>query len=121
MYGDSWQKFGNVRCLFAYMFTHPVKTLFMGMEIGQVRNVWETELHTRHIETVCARFNHIYRSEPALHDFQQAGFEWIDCRNRHSVAAFIRRAQEPEDLLRCAILHLSRIRTRRAGAGIFTV
>jgi len=45
--------------------------------------------------------NHIYRSEPALHnqDFQ-AGFEWIDCSdNRHSVVAFIRRAKDSEDFI----------------------
>lgn len=43
MPGDEWQKQANVRCLFAYMFTHPgKKTIFMSMELGQWNewNVW---------------------------------------------------------------------------------
>lgn len=112
MPGDSWQKFANVRCLFAYMFTHPgKKTLFMGMEIGQWSewNVWgDLEWHLlqhaphQQLKLFVQDLNHIYRFEPALHnqDFQQAGFEWIDCSdNRHSVAAFIRRAQDSEDFV----------------------
>ena len=112
MPGDSWQKFANVRCLFAYMFTHPgKKTLFMGMEIGQWSewNVWgDLEWHLlqhaphQQLKLFVQDLNHIYRSEPALHDqdFQQAGFEWIDCSdNRHSVAAFIRIAQDSDDFV----------------------
>lgn len=108
--GDRWQKFANVRCLFAYMFTHPgKKTLFMGMEFGQWSewNVWgdlewhlfEYEPHQQ-LKKFMADLNHIYRREPALYtqDFGRAGFEWIDCSdNRHSVVAFIRRAKDSDD------------------------
>ncbi len=112
MPGDTWQKFANVRCLFAYMFTHPgKKTLFMGMEFGQWSewNVWsDLEWHLlqhaphQQLKRFLTDVNHLYRSEPALYtqDFAQPGFDWIDCSdNRHSVASFIRRAKDAEDFI----------------------
>jgi len=110
--GDTWQKFANVRCLFAYMFTHPgKKTLFMGMEFGQWSewNVWgDLEWHLlqyaphQQLKQFVTDLNRLYRSEPALYtqDFSQSGFEWIDCSdNRHSVASFIRRAKDSDDFI----------------------
>ena len=107
MPGDEWQKFANVRCLFAYMFTHPgKKTMFMSMEFGQWNewNVWkdlEWQLlqHEPHqkLKRFFADLNALYQQEPALYtqDFEESGFEWIDCSdNRHSVASFIRRSKD---------------------------
>ncbi|NJL49047.1 MAG: 1,4-alpha-glucan branching enzyme [Leptolyngbyaceae cyanobacterium SM2_5_2] len=112
MPGDEWQKFANLRCLYAYMFTHPgKKTLFMSMEFGQWSewNVWgDLEWHLlqyqphQSLKHFMAKLNEFYRSEPALftQDFDQAGFEWIDCSdNRHSVVAFIRRAKGSDDFV----------------------
>jgi 1,4-alpha-glucan branching enzyme len=112
MPGDEWQKFANVRALFAYMFAHPgKKTMFMSMEFGQWAewNVWsdlewnllEYEKHQQ-LKQFFADLNQVYRSEPALYDrdFEQEGFQWIDCSdNRHSVVAFLRRAIDPNDFL----------------------
>lgn len=110
MPGDDWQKFANVRCLFAYMFAHPgKKTLFMGMEFPQWNewNVWGTlqwELLQYPSHQGMQRFfknlNHLYRTEPSLYeqDFNEEGFTWIDCSdNNHSVVSFIRRAKDTGD------------------------
>ncbi|WP_026100505.1 1,4-alpha-glucan branching enzyme [Fortiea contorta] len=112
MPGDRWQKFANVRALFAYMFAHPgKKTMFMSMEFGQWSewNVWadlewhlfEYEPHQQ-LKQFFQDLNHLYRSEPALYtqDFAQEGFEWIDCSdNRHSVVSFMRRDKDSDDFV----------------------
>jgi len=112
MPGDEWQKFANVRCLYAFMFTHPgKKTLFMSMEFGQWSewNVWadlewqllQFEPHQK-LKQFVANLNQLYRRELALHtqDFAEEGFQWIDCSdNRHSVVAFIRRAKDSHEFV----------------------
>jgi 1,4-alpha-glucan branching enzyme len=112
MPGDEWQKFANVRCLFSYMYSHPgKKTLFMSMEFGQWSewNVWgalewkllQSEPHQK-LKQFFADLNLLYKSQPSLYsyDFEESGFQWIDCSdNRHSVAAFIRRDQDPKDFV----------------------
>jgi 1,4-alpha-glucan branching enzyme len=112
MPGDDWQKFANLRCLFAYMIAHPgKKTLFMGMEFGQRSewNVWtdlqwnllQYESHQQ-LKLFMAEVNKLYRSEPALYtqDFDEAGFQWIDCSDTsHSVISFVRRAKDSDDFV----------------------
>ncbi len=45
MPGDFWQKFANLRLLYAYMYAQPgKKLLFMGGEIGQW-NEWNYDSH----------------------------------------------------------------------------
>ncbi|BFM41188.1 1,4-alpha-glucan branching enzyme [Synechocystis sp. LKSZ1] len=112
MPGDEWQKFANVRALFTYMFAHPgKKTMFMSMEFGQWSewNVWsdlewpllQYEPH-QNLKRFFTDLNHLYRQEPALYsrDFQEEGFQWIDCSdNRHSVVSFIRRGSDSRELI----------------------
>ncbi len=112
MPGDDWQKFANLRCLYAYMYTHPgKKTLFMGMEFGQ-RNEWNAWAdldwgalqHAPHqqLKRFMADLNHLYKSEPALYsqDFSHQGFEWIDCNDAdNSVVSFIRKAKDSDDFI----------------------
>jgi 1,4-alpha-glucan branching enzyme len=89
MPGDEWQKFANLRLLYAYMFTHPgAKLLFMGNEFGQT-NEWnyKTELDWhllqfdshKGVKNLIKDLNEMYLTEKALTDFQFSGlgFEWL--------------------------------------------
>jgi 1,4-alpha-glucan branching enzyme len=108
MPGDDWQKFANLRALYAYMFGHPGKKLnFMGGEIGQW-DEWDydssvqwhlldspQERH-RQLQRLVRDLNHVYSAEPALYedDFSWEGFEWIDFRDvDQSIVSFIRRGK----------------------------
>ena len=93
MPGDNWQKFANLRLLFANMFAQPAKKLiFMGGEIAQWRewnhdasldwHLLDHELH-RGMKQWVRDLNHAYRREKALHvgDCHSDGFMWVDCDN----------------------------------------
>jgi 1,4-alpha-glucan branching enzyme len=110
--GDLWQKFANLRLLYAYMYGHPGKKLmFMGCEFGQWNEwnhdaslQWDLLQWSSHqgLQRLVADLNHLYRREPALHevDFDCQGFEWIDCHNfEQSTLAFLRRAKDPRDFI----------------------
>jgi len=108
MPGDDWQRFANLRLLFAYMFASPGKKLiFMGGEFGQWRE-WnhETGLDWHLLDVPqhsgLARFvqdvNRLYREKPAMHelDFEADGFRWVDANDsEQSVISFLRRARDP--------------------------
>jgi 1,4-alpha-glucan branching enzyme len=113
MPGDAWQKFANLRLLFAHMFSQPgKKLLFMGGEFGQVRE-WNhdssldwhllgEELHAT-LQRWFEDLNKMYRTTPAMHELDMSpdGFEWIDCcDSENSVLALIRRGKsDPEDVV----------------------
>jgi 1,4-alpha-glucan branching enzyme len=110
MPGDEWQRFANLRLLYAYMFAQPgKKLLFMGSELGQYRewshdnsldwDVLQYPIH-RGLTSFVEQLNRVYRSEPALHWFDNdpQGFEWIDCNDAPtSVVSLLRKAKEGED------------------------
>jgi 1,4-alpha-glucan branching enzyme len=110
MPGDEWQQFANLRLVYSYMFTHPgSKLLFMGAEFGQGSEwnfsqslewyVLEFPNHRGIQETVKA-LNHLYRTEPALHEksFESSGFEWIDGGNANdSILIYGRKGLDPKD------------------------
>ena len=112
MPGDEWQKFANLRLLYAYMFAQPgKKLLFMGSEFGQVSewshdrsldwNVLEYPVH-RGLMTWIEHLNHMYRNEPALHwfDNEPRGFEWVDCNDAPaSIVSLLRKGKSPEDTI----------------------
>ncbi len=93
MPGDRWQRFANLRALYAYMFTHPgKKLLFMGNDFAHGRE-WSEALALdwdlldypahRGVQRLVGDLNRLYRETPALHrrDFEAEGFEWIDCHD----------------------------------------
>ena len=103
MAGDRWQKFANLRALYAYMWAHPgKKLLFMGSEIAQEAewshersldwHLLEQPAHAG-IQTLVRDLNHIYRAEPALWelDSDPAGFWWLEPNDADAnVLAFAR-------------------------------
>ncbi|MEZ5393811.1 MAG: 1,4-alpha-glucan branching protein GlgB [Bryobacterales bacterium] len=112
MPGDEWQKFANLRALYAYMFGHPGKKLmFMGCEFGQWREWthdesldWHLCAYPNHqgLKRLVQDLNHLLRTEPALSRFDSdwMGFEWVDCNDAHAnVITFLRKSDYPEDTL----------------------
>jgi len=112
MPGDGWQKFANLRLLFSYMWATPgKKLLFMGGELGQWSEWnhdgsldWDLLAEPAHgkIARLVGSLNHLYRTEPALHqrDAEASGFEWIDGSNAaQSMLTFLRRGEREEDVV----------------------
>jgi len=112
MNGDYWQKFANLRLLFAYMFAHPgKKLLFMGGEIGQFAE-WDYEssidwhlldypMHAG-VKELVGDLNTLYRSHPALfaNDHVHKGFSWVEANDGdNSVLAFLRFGDHKEDTM----------------------
>jgi len=103
MPGDIWQKFANLRLLFAYHFAHPgKKLLFMGGEIAQWKewnheesNDWNLLKYESHrgIQKLTEELNKIYRDELSLHqrDCDVRGFRWIELGDSlQSIISFAR-------------------------------
>jgi 1,4-alpha-glucan branching enzyme len=107
MPGDDWQKFSNLRLLFAYMYTHPGKKLLMaGAELG----TWDEWDHESSLESHLLQYEahsqlskfledlgQLYLSSKALWewDCRPEGFSWIDCNdNMNSILSYIRRSRD---------------------------
>ena len=116
MPGDEWQKFGNLRTLLMYMFTHSgTKLLFMGAEFGQTSEWnfnqsldWHLLQYAPHqgIKALVKSLNSIYKSEPALYEksFERSGFEWIEGGDMvQSVLVYRRMGNKEEDDLVIAL------------------
>lgn len=112
MPGDAWQKFANLRSLYAYMYGHPgKKLLFMGGEFGQWAEwnertalQWELLDYPSHrgLQNLMRDLNHLYQNEPALHEVDDSweGFQWLEFRDSdNSTLAFLRRARDSQDEL----------------------
>jgi len=116
MPGDDWQRFANLRLLYAFMWAYPgKKLLFMGGEFGQsdewnhdhALDWWllDTGPFHRGVQQLVKDLNRVYRSDPSLYevDFEPAGFQWIDCSDwEQSVVTFCRFSRRQERLLLCA-------------------
>ncbi|MEO1227465.1 MAG: 1,4-alpha-glucan branching protein GlgB [Myxococcota bacterium] len=113
MPGDEWQRFANLRLLFAYMHGLPGKKLcFQGGELGQTRE-WSHEQSVdwhlldegpfhKGVQALVGDLNRIHREFPALHrlDASPEGYQWIEGNDgQRSVLAFLRKSDREEDAL----------------------
>ena len=107
MPGDEWQRLANLRLLLAYMYTRPGKALlFMGTELAPWGewdhdrslpwNLLDDPPH-RDFERFVAELGRVYHEQPALwrRDPDPAGFQWIDCADRHNSVLSFARWDEP--------------------------
>jgi 1,4-alpha-glucan branching enzyme len=103
---DPWQKFANLRLLYANQWTQPgKKLLFMGGEIAQWEEFheekqceWHLLEHGPHkgVQNLVRALNRLYATEPAMHamDCKPDGFRWIDGSNaEHSVLCYLRQSK----------------------------
>jgi len=113
MPGDEWQRFANLRALYAYMWTHPgAKLLFMGSEFGQTSEwnykgelAWHLLQFPLHegLQKCVRDLNKLLTGHSAMYEtqFSNNGFEWVDLAHREeSVIAYRRKgAKKGTDLL----------------------
>ncbi|MCL2767575.1 MAG: 1,4-alpha-glucan branching protein GlgB [Synergistaceae bacterium] len=112
MSGDWWQKRANLRLLYGFMYAHPgKKLLFMGAEFGQGREwnhdgalEWNLLRYPEHQELHkwMLDLNNVLKEYPPLYecDFEQSGFEWIDCGDwQQSIIMFIRKSKTPGEYI----------------------
>jgi 1,4-alpha-glucan branching enzyme len=102
--GDHRQKLASLRLLFSYMYGQPgKKLLFMGGEFGP----WSEWNHESSLDwtllglaphsalrLLIGDLNHLYRSEPALHDLENSPscFEWLDWTDaEENILSFLRK------------------------------
>ncbi|GLX97524.1 1,4-alpha-glucan branching enzyme GlgB [Herbidospora sp. NBRC 101105] len=103
MPGDEWQRFANLRALYAFMWAHPGKQLlFMGGEFGQGGEwseskgldwwVLDFDFH-QGVQRLVRDLNGVYKDTPALYtqDDTPDGFRWIDADDfSGNVFSFVR-------------------------------
>ncbi len=107
MPGDEWQRFANMRLLFAYMYTHPgTKLIFQGGEFGQSAEWnfdqsldWHLLDYKPHkgLQNFVKDLNTFYKQTPALYEkgFSEEGFEWINYGDHeNSVMSYIRKGHD---------------------------
>ncbi len=109
MPGDEWQKFANLRALYAFMWAHPgKKLLFMGGEFGQWREWTETESLDWHllespvhqgVQLLVQDLNKLYRKHGGLWeaDAEASGFQWIEVDNAAENVLAFRRVSPSND------------------------
>ena len=112
MPGDEWQKFANLRTLYAYMYGHPGgNLLFMGGEFGQTHEWahdfsldWHLNDNPLHqgVQKTLKALNEVYKNEKALYEnqFEEKGFQWIDINDSgNSVISFFRKGESDDECI----------------------
>ena len=103
MAGDDWQRFANLRAMFAWMWALPgAKLLFMGSELApwtewnaDASLPWHLEEHASHrgMIDLVSELSRVADEWSALWDQDDtaAGFQWLDADDAdHSIYSFIR-------------------------------
>lgn len=103
MAGDDWQRFANLRAMFAWMWALPgAKLLFMGSELApwtewnaDASLPWHLEEHASHrgMLDLISELSGVADEWSALWDQDDAaaGFQWLDADDAdHSIYSFIR-------------------------------
>ncbi len=112
MPGDAWQKFANLRLLYAYMFLHPgAKLMFMGNEFAATKEwdfqselQWDLLQYPNHggMKYYVQELNALYKVQPALYELQyeEGGFEWVELNQRQEgIIAFKRKGKDPDQAI----------------------
>jgi len=107
MPGDDWQRFANLRLLYAYQWLYPgKKLLFMGGEFAQETEwncntalPWERSRQplAHGVHDLVRDLNRMQAEHPALYlwDCDHRGFEWLNGDDYvQSVIAFVRRGEQ---------------------------
>jgi 1,4-alpha-glucan branching enzyme len=117
MPGDEWQRFANLRALFAYQYTRPGKPLlFMGSELGSLREWnhdssldWHLESQPLHggLLRFIADLGAVFRARSELWraDPDPSGFSWLEPDDRdRSIYSYFRRE---DDRIMVVLLNLT--------------
>ncbi|HEX5064235.1 MAG TPA: 1,4-alpha-glucan branching protein GlgB, partial [Kofleriaceae bacterium] len=115
MPGDRWQKFANLKLLYAYLWSQPgKKLLFMGGEFAQWSE-WNhdtsldwhllDDISHRQIQLLVGELNRLYRTEPALHelDCEPAGFRWLSVDDAERSVLVYERISRDDQRMICAL------------------
>jgi 1,4-alpha-glucan branching enzyme len=112
MFGDTTEKFKNLRAAYGYMMTHPgKKLLFMGQDFGQ-DSEWSNEKGldwdemqnplNLGLKEYVKELNKLYTSDGAMYELDQdiEGFKWINCVSPvNSTLSFVRQGINENDML----------------------
>jgi len=114
MAGDDWQRFANLRALYAWMWALPgAPLLFMGAELAPWTEwndaaglPWHLLEHASHrgVHDLLVDLNEASTRWPALwaRDHEPTGFQWLDADDAdHSVYAFLRWGDAGASALAC--------------------
>ncbi len=130
MAGDEWQKFANLRLLYAHMYAQPgKKLLFMGCELAQIREWnhdaqldWDLLEEPRHaqLQRWVEDLNKFYRDVVPMHDLdlEPKGFEWIDCCDTENNIISLLRFGRSGEVIVAAVLNFTPIPRHNYQVGV---
>lgn len=108
--GEYEEKFPQARAFYMYMMAHPGKKLnFMGNELAHFREWdekkeldWNLLEYPKHQEfhDFIKELNNFYMKNKALwDDYEQAGFEWVDCHEEDKCIYVMKRTYQKQSII----------------------